>query len=116
MDGLSNRDINVSIVFHMMSYMLYPLYGIIVYDVDPMIPPMNIYIYIYIPYSNDIPHCSYIIHPYLFHPVISVIIVYSIYSQHPEVTTTNFVDRSVNAKSCDGGSDGFVHRALANGM
>jgi len=45
MDGLSNRDINVSIVFHMMSYMLYPLYGIIVYDVDPMIPPMNIYIY-----------------------------------------------------------------------
>jgi hypothetical protein len=32
------------------------------------------------------------------------------------VTTTNFVDRSVNAKSCDGGSDGFVHRALANGM
>ena len=38
------------------------------------------------------------------------------YPQHPEVTTTNFVDRSVNAKSCDGGSDGFVHRALANGM
>lgn len=33
-----------------------------------------------------------------------------------KVTTTNFVDRSVSAKSCDGGSDGFVHRALANGM
>lgn len=33
-----------------------------------------------------------------------------------KVTTTNFVDRSVNAKSCDGATDGFVHRALANGM
>ena len=85
MDGLSNRDINVSIVFHVMSYMLYPLYGIIVYDADPMIPPMNIYIYTYIhiPYSNDIPHYSYIIHPYLFHPVISVIIVYSQHSHTP---------------------------------
>ena len=33
-----------------------------------------------------------------------------------ETTTTNFVDRSVNAKSCDGSTDGWVKRALANGM
>ena len=46
-------------------------------------PWIYIYTYIHIPYSNDIPHYSYIIHPYLFHPVISVIIVYSQHSHTP---------------------------------